>query len=427
MKLPQEILSDHIKPFIGPNVLFDFIQDWEDDPDMVIVLRWFMTHGLVDPYQVSKTDWNLFSWACFHNHHRIIDLLIENNIDLQKLLRPTIYIHKSFPAVDCFMNALDIVAYYNRLDILKKLVAYDPSLIRPTNLSYACEMNHVEMCEFLVEQGIALDPQLYISACRHNNVRLFRLLKEKGCPLDYRGMSGRTVLMYACMHECPEIVRDLCDPTCINTQDNHGNSALMYACMHLIMHDFKKNRKSDETTKSEIVQILLDRGVDVNLQKKSGITALFIAFKNHYYKVASLLLEKGADLSIQDHSGWNCLMYACHSGDRGAAHLILQNGVDLHQTNKDGMNALMFACRYKRREIFHLIMEHAERIHLNAHDKTGHTALIWACLNTPDAYMIRKLVRKGADALRKTIYGATALQMAYEYGADENILAMLLP
>ena len=91
------------------------------------------------------------------------------------------------------------------------------------------------------------------------------------------------------------------------------------------------------------------------------------------------------------------------------------------------MNALMFACRYKRHDIFDLILGKCERGYLNVQDNIGYTSLMWACVSTPDSYMIRKLVKTGADVSLKTIHGSTALHLAYEYGMDdENTLAMLM-
>jgi ankyrin repeat protein len=140
-------------------------------------------------------------------------------------------------------------------------------------------------------------------------------------------------------------------------------------------------------------------------------------------------LEKGADINVLDHSGWNCLMYACHSGNDDAAQRIVEHGIHLGHKNKDGMTALMFACRYKRRNIFDLIFEQCgdDRHYLNSQDDMGYTALMWACVNTPDPYIIRKLVKKGADVSLRTIHGSTALHLAYEYGSDDNTLAMLMP
>ena len=434
MMLPREIFTDHVKPFLDPKLFFEFVRTWEDDEDMMVVLRWFFQQGLMEPYYVSTLKWNLFSWACFHNHREMIDLLLEMKINLHQLSRTFVYIYKSSPALDFYMNAIDIVCYYNRMDILKKIVAYDPSVLTSANIHYACEMNHTEMCEFFVCHcpNLVLDPKLYLSVCRHNNIHLFRLLKERGCSLTHRYMSGRTLLMYACMHECPEIVRDLlvCGGACdINEQDDYGNTALMYICRPLSMSHHAQHRKSNEHIKLQIVRLLVDHGIHVNIKMKNGLSALFNAFHHRFYTIASYLLEKGADINVHDHCGWNCLMYECHCGNKEAAQFIIQHGIHLGHNNKDGMTALMFACRYKRRHIFDLIFEQCrdDPCYLNSQDDVGYTALMWACVNTPNPYMIRKLVRKGADVSLKTIHGSTAHHLAYEYGMeDENILAMLM-
>jgi ankyrin repeat protein len=429
--LPQEIFTDHIRPFLDPEVVFQFIKTWEHDDKMIVVLRWLFNHGLMDPYYVSASKWNLLSWACYHNHQEMIGLLLDMKINLY-LLSQTVYIYISntFPTIDFNMDAMDIVCYYNRLEILKKLVAYDPSIVACTNLHYACEMDHTKMCEFLVQQAIPLDPNLFLPICRHNNIHLFRLFMEKGCPLTHRYISRRTLLMYACMHECLEIVRELIQYGVldINEQDDHGNTALMYVCHPLSMSHHEKNRISDEDNKLQIVKLLVEHGVHINLQKKNGLSALFIAFQHDYYLIATYLLEKGANINVQDHSGWNCLMYACYDDNYQAAQQIVAYGVDLEQKNRDGMNALMFACRYKRHNIFDLILEQCDgHEYLDTQDVIGYTALMWACVNRPDPYMIRTLVRKGADISLKTIHGSTALNLAYEYGLDDHTLAMLMP
>lgn len=189
MILPREIFTDHVKPFLDPEVLFGFVKTWEDEEDMMVVLRWFFEYGLLHPYHVFQSNWNLLSWACLHNHMRIIKLLLEMKVDLHQLTGTLVYIYNSSPVViDSHMNALDIICYYNRLDVLTELVAYDPSVLSSANIHYACENNHMDMCELLVRFVAPLDPKLYLSVCRNNNVRLFRLLKENGCPLTHRYM-----------------------------------------------------------------------------------------------------------------------------------------------------------------------------------------------------------------------------------------------
>lgn len=90
------------------------------------------------------------------------------------------------------------------------------------------------------------------------------------------------------------------------------------------------------------------------------------------------------------------------------------------------MTALMFACRFKQREIFDLLLEKCDRKVINTQDNMGYSALIWACKQTPDPYMIRRLIQKGADVSLRTTHHTTALDVANEYGADEPMRTYLL-
>ena len=376
---PQEIFTDHIRPFLDPEAIFWFVKIWEDDRDMLVVLRWLFDHDLLDPYQAFQDNWNLLSWACYHNHQGVVNVLLETKTDLRRLLVP-VSIH------EFRMGPLDVACYYNCVEVLRQLAVYDPSLFTPSNLRFACERNNEEVCYFLVEHGVpARDPLLFLPICRcHNNTRLYHLLKENGCPLTHRYMfAGRTLLMYACIYGCLEIVKDLITSSCcLEEKDVHGNTALVYACQ-------PHGKKTDLATRVEIVRLLVAHGARINQQNEIGRTALFYAIQHGFYPIASHLFENGADAHIQDNSRTNVLMVACH---------------------------------YKRHDILNLILKHYDARSINTRDDMGRTALTWACsCSPPDAYIVRKLVKAGAEI------GPTALYRAYENGADDNTIAMLLP
>ncbi len=53
----------------------------------------------------------------------------------------------------------------------------------------------------------------------------------------------------------------------------------------------------------ESVKSLLENGVDVNARNDDGVTALMLAVRYGYEKIAKLLLEKNADVNAQDQDG----------------------------------------------------------------------------------------------------------------------------
>ncbi|NEP54411.1 MAG: ankyrin repeat domain-containing protein [Moorea sp. SIO3C2] len=74
---------------------------------------------------------------------------------------------------------------------------------------------------------------------------------------------------------------------------------------------------------SEIVQILIEAGADVNWIDGEGVTPLILAaFKNHP-AIVQMLLDQGADTSIRDQWSRTALDYALRRGaDDAIVHLL---------------------------------------------------------------------------------------------------------
>ena len=60
----------------------------------------------------------------------------------------------------------------------------------------------------------------------------------------------------------------------------------------------------------EAVKLLLDRGIDPNLEDRRGWTALMIGSQNRRLKIVKELLNRGADPNAQNRDGDTALMVA---------------------------------------------------------------------------------------------------------------------
>ncbi len=89
----------------------------------------------------------------------------------------------------------------------------------------------------------------------------------------------------------------------------------------------------------EILQVLLDAGVNVNeATTDHGYTALVFACNNA--DAVKVLLNAGADANAKNHSGVTVLMYAAMDGDLGAVKALLDAGADVNTVAGSSMTAL---------------------------------------------------------------------------------------
>lgn len=85
----------------------------------------------------------------------------------------------------------------------------------------------------------------------------------------------------------------------VNTQDPLGNSALFY------------------TIKSDVANILISHGADVNITNLKGQTPIFGFYPIDQIDYIKLLVESGADINHQDLLGKTALHYGCYFNPEG--------------------------------------------------------------------------------------------------------------
>jgi|688.fasta_scaffold711747_1 ankyrin repeat protein len=156
--------------------------------------------------------------------------------------------------------------------------------------------------------------------------------------------------------------------------DEYGNNALTWASKNGI---------------SEIVKMLLDKGVNPNIKNTELITPLSFASEKGYVNIVKMLLDKGADPNIKDKWGQTALIYASQNGHENIVKMLLDKDADPNiKTEKDN-NSLYVAAQNGRENI------------------------------------VKMLLDKGADPNTKTKKGNTALKVASQNGY-KNIVNMLI-
>ena len=100
--------------------------------------------------------------------------------------------------------------------------------------------------------------------------------------------------------------------------------------------------------KLDIVQHMLEIGVDVNTKDYTGRTPLYISCGNTSTDIAKLLLERGAYVDAQTSKGVTCVMECIREGNVGVLQLLIKRNPNLRLVDSDGKCAMDYFSLEKR-------------------------------------------------------------------------------
>ena len=92
-----------------------------------------------------------------------------------------------------------------------------------------------------------------------------------------------------------------------------------------------------ETENLEIIELLIDKGADVNGKDDNDDTPLHLSINRN---ISELLIENGADVNAKDCSGGTPLHSIIFNEDKDLVALLITNGADLNSMNDDGQTPL---------------------------------------------------------------------------------------
>ncbi|KAG7271466.1 hypothetical protein CRUP_018500, partial [Coryphaenoides rupestris] len=166
----------------------------------------------------------------------------------------------------------------------------------------------------------------------------------------------------------------------------------------------------------EIVQELIKRGANVNLDDVDCWTALISAAREGHLEVVRELLENNANLEHRDMGGWSALMWAAYKGRTPVAQMLLEKGANPNITGQYSVYPIIWAAGRGHADIVHLLLQHGAKV--NCSDKYGTTPLIWAARKGHyDSVM--HLLANGADN------SMTALIVAVKGGFTDVVKELL--
>ena len=245
---------------------------------------------------------------------------------------------------------------------------------------------------------------LHVALCSgHTDVAL--LLLGHCADVDDRGIDGRTPLHMAVDSGLLEVTRILIERgASINARDSSDRTPLRPT--------FRDKSRTFDDTYFDVVLYLLEHGADVDVQADTEhSTPLHLALYHGGFKVARLLLDRGVNINVQDKKGRTPLHEALTELDDSfpdyfvdAVRFSLDHGADVDVGDGNGSTPLHVISQYGNVKAARLLLEHGARV--DAQDNRHSTPLHVAsrCGNTEVAYL---LLEHGANIIARNKQGQT--------------------
>ena len=150
------------------------------------------------------------------------------------------------------------------------------------------------------------------------------------------------------------------------------------ANVNLAVHDVVPLVAAAKNARKTMVELLLNRGAEVNAREASGENALHAATKAGYQAVVEVLLAHQADVNQPNYryASDTPLHLAVVNGYANLVSLFLTKGANIDATNDAGMTPLHWALFLKRGEIVKLLLTAGANV--NVENNNGRTPLSYA-------------------------------------------------
>lgn len=180
------------------------------------------------------------------------------------------------------------------------------------------------------------------------------LFLDNGVQLDEADLYGMNVLHKLCsiprLNVCVNTIMPHIKPSCIDMQDIYGNTPIHYLIYSLNFGD------------KDMFE-LMNRIGKPNVRTKAGTSYIHLVCSvstfdwNECSVYLDLLIEKGGDVNIQDLEGKTALHHACEAGNHEAFFVLVKNGAKLDAHDNESRNVLHYAAKGGSHSIIRELVE----------------------------------------------------------------------
>ncbi|RDL39424.1 uncharacterized protein BP5553_03764 [Venustampulla echinocandica] len=228
----------------------------------------------------------------------------------------------------------------------------------------------------------------------------------------------------------------------INTKDSYGMTPLykavlfgQYQIVEFLMNqheipDLEATGEDGETPlwraatmpDERFLDLLLNKGANVNFKGRGGITPLYRAVLWNCDKAVKRILWENPGIEIRDDDGETPLWRAVTEGNKTTVNLLLRSNADVNVKTPNGATALLQAAICNEADIAEILLDNGAR--LGAVDAEGDSELSHAAFHG-NLQLAESLLKKGADVGTANEVGMTPFLWAAR-GGHEPVGHLLL-
>ena len=272
-----------------------------------------------------------------------------------------------------------------------------------------------------------------------SNPAVCRVLIDAGADLHTKNEKQESPLHYACESGALDVVKMLVEAgagvrdtndegwTCLHVAVQFGHTETVRYLMGLPFVDMN-HRDSDNRTalcvavdeeRTDIVQVLIDAGADIDTQNNEGWSPLHTACEYGGLDIVKMLVRAGAGVRATDNLGWTCLAHAARYGHTETVrYLAGLPEVELNYRYHDNDTALHLAVDENRTDVVQVLIDAGADIDIKNY--AGRSPLHCACASGA-LDLVKMLVRGGAGVRARNVKGRTCLHLAAELGHTETV------
>jgi ankyrin repeat protein len=182
-------------------------------------------------------------------------------------------------------------------------------------------------------------------------------------------------------------------------------------------------RAVGERDNKDLVELLLNKGAEVNAKDPDGKTPLWIATENGRKGIIQLLLDHGAEVDAKARNG--TLLWGEMERGKGYNDLVqplLDHSAEIDTKTQDGKTPLWGAVEIGLKSVVELLLDHGAEVDTKTQD--GKTPL-WRAVQTGQKDVVELLLDHGAEVDTKAQDGKTPLWRAVEIGQNDVVELLL--